>query len=110
MGEYDGPTPCYYCGLPATCIDHVVPLSLINSLEDADLLEIMLNRRRRLTVDACHECNALLGGRYFPLLSERVAYVKKRLAKRHDALSLRTLRERGLDPSRLLAIPDDFHP
>ena len=34
----------------------------------------------------------------------------KRLAKRHDALSLRTLRERGLDPSRLLAIPDDFHP
>ena len=74
--------PCYYCGLVADSVDHVIPLHLLAKVEDAADLE-SLTARRRLTVPACQECNHLLGGRYFDTLAERTAYLKGRLRARY---------------------------
>lgn len=74
-------SPCHYCGMLATCTDHVVPVVVVatlSALEDGD----RRLKGRILTVPACHECNSLAAAHYFDTLAERVAYVKGRLRKR----------------------------
>jgi hypothetical protein len=73
--------PCYYCGLPASTIDHVVPIVIIKALLDLpDGLKRL--KGRVLTVHACQQCNSIAGGRYFDTLSDRLDYVKKRLRQK----------------------------
>lgn len=79
-------TPCHYCGLPASTIDHVVPkvvLQQLAVLDDDPVTARIVRRRRVLTVDACMECNALLGARYFDTLAQRTAALKASLQKRY---------------------------
>jgi hypothetical protein len=79
-------TPCYYCGLPAGSIDHVVPRSVIEMLgilQDPAVTGYMHDRHRVKTVPACLECNDLIGPKYFPTLAERRAYLKDRLRVRY---------------------------
>mgnify|MGYP001611463665 CR=1 FL=1 len=65
-------TPCFYCGLQATCEDHSYPLVALSQL----LAEGQPPAKRRLTiVPSCHECNALLGDKLFPNQSARKRFV-----------------------------------
>jgi hypothetical protein len=78
--------PCFYCGLPADTIDHVVPQSLLQAVRDSGeegLIAAIDERHRRMTVRACHECNSLAGGKYHQRLDERAEYIRKRLAERY---------------------------
>jgi hypothetical protein len=85
-GIEDEANPCYYCGIAADGVDHVVPRSVINSLRDSGLDEasaVALGRARRLIVPCCRECNGLAGAKYHDTLAERAAFVRERLAHRH---------------------------
>ena len=80
--------PCYYCGMPATEIDHVVPQALlasIESIEDREFTNEFL-AHRRLTVPCCRECNARLSDSYQETLTERKAYVKQKLRMKYAKL------------------------
>lgn len=54
---------CYYCGEPATSVDHVIPrkaLQMLRTLNDSTVTEEILGGRV-LLVPACRECNSALG-------------------------------------------------
>ena len=78
--------PCYYCGLPATAIDHVVPqklLRMLATLEDEPVSNVLINENRVLTVHCCRECNSLLSSRYDETLLARKRRLRKILTKRY---------------------------
>ncbi len=82
----DDITPCYYCGLPATTVDHVIPQSLIKDLailEDDYVTRQLYDRHRVREVDACRECNSALGAQYFDTLAKRKQWVQAWLRKRY---------------------------
>lgn len=73
--------PCYYCGVPATSEDHVLPLVALDSLlcegtlpVASDLLTI---------VPSCIECNSLAGDKVFNSRREKKRYIQRRLANRY---------------------------
>ena len=86
LSEWAGVTPCYYCGLPADTIDHVIPRHILESVAilGDPAVTAYYNRKHRIkTVPACRECNSLIGGKYFPTLAERKAYAKTQLRRHH---------------------------
>lgn len=73
---------CYYCGLPADGIDHVVPQSLLNAAKlatDLDSYLALQARGRIMTVPSCQQCNSILGAHYDHTLEARKARLKDRL-------------------------------
>ncbi len=72
-------TPCVYCGVPADSIDHVPP----RTARDRILEMGLASKYPFFTVEACRECNSLLGGQTFWTLDERKRYIKKTLRKRY---------------------------
>lgn len=77
---------CYYCGQPADTIDHVVPTSLLDAIRnsgDVGLIAAITERRRKMTVQACRECNLLAGAVYDQTLADRKARIAKRFERRH---------------------------
>ncbi len=73
---------CYYCGMPANGIDHVVPQSLLEVAKrmlDVDSYLELTGRGRRLEVPACQQCNSILGNKYDQNLAMRKARAKERL-------------------------------
>lgn len=83
--------PCYYCGMPATSIDHVVPrklLNLLHSLDDELTTQTLMNRNRTLLVRSCRECNSLLSSRYDESLLSRKRRLRKILHKRYKNVLL----------------------
>lgn len=82
-------TQCYYCGEPATSVDHVIPqamLKTLRSLGDAYVTGILVRFGRRLTVPACKECNSVLGASYQDTLAKRKRELKTRLRRRYRKL------------------------
>ena len=80
---------CFYCGLPADSIDHVIPKSLLRMLAvlgDSFVAKILKNRHRVHMVRSCKDCNSVLGRNYFDKLPQRKAYIKRRLRQRHHAI------------------------
>jgi len=78
---------CHYCGLASDTTDHVVPQSLLETLDILDDMEtkrILVSRNRILTVNACRECNSLLSNKYFNTLAQRKQYLKRRLKQRYQ--------------------------
>jgi hypothetical protein len=78
--------PCHYCGMPADSIDHVVPQAVLDDARDSGdeaLLAAVTERRRRLIVAACRECNSLARSVMDPTLAARTARVKVALRRRH---------------------------
>jgi len=75
-------TPCFYCGLPATGVDHVLPQSLSDRSE---WIPHRIRRFRWLIVPACQQCNSALGDRIFDTMQERIrsakAHIRKKYAK-----------------------------
>ena len=70
--------PCYYCGAPAETIDHVPPQSV-----RPILIEYNVTKWNFVEVDACRECNSLLGARQPWALAERKAKIKELLRKQY---------------------------
>lgn len=102
VGE-DIPIPCYYCGLPADTVDHVIPRSFLKTvrmLGDEILVDAVNDRRRTYTVDCCRECNCLAGFKYHETLEERAAYVRSQLARKHR----RALATPDWHPQELMAL------
>lgn len=59
---------CYYCGEPATDMDHVMPFAHVANNVGF--------------VPACHECNVLLGCQIFEDKNDKGRYIYKRLSQR----------------------------
>lgn len=99
-------TICDYCGVTADTVDHAVPQALIDAIRDSGdaVLEAGLrDRRRRMTVPACRECNSLAGAVYDHTLADRRHRIAERFARRHKRelampdWSARELHEMGLE-------------
>jgi hypothetical protein len=71
---------CFYCGLPANSIDHVVPQSVLYMLEDTGH---STHGNRVMKVPCCHECNCLLGASCQSTLTERKKSLKDKLRHRY---------------------------
>ena len=75
---------CYYCGMPASDTEHVVPRVVLHMIEGLPISEQKaFTRNRILTVRSCSECNHLLGPTVQGTLAERKRYLKERLRKRY---------------------------
>ena len=77
--------PCYYCGLTATSIDHVVSQKILNGAMrsgDIDSLIELYGHGRTMTVPACQQCNSILGATYDRTLADRKTRLKLRLRKK----------------------------
>jgi hypothetical protein len=82
-------TRCYYCGEPATSIDHVIPQTMLRALatlEDEDVTAVLVRFNRRLTVPCCGECNSSLSNSYQDTLAKRKAELKRRMRRRYRRL------------------------
>ena len=73
---------CFYCGLLATTIDHVIPRSLITRLDPAEAHDA----RYRWVVPACSECNSLLSDRIFDRLATRRVAAHEAIRRRYAKL------------------------
>ena len=73
------PRPCWYCGLPSNSIDHVPPKSARAKIAESEDLKWI----RFVTVDACMECNMLLGARPLWTTWERKKFIKKALRRKY---------------------------
>jgi len=78
--------PCYYCGLPASDVEHVIPKAALRAYAGVDGLTEEMTRGRKLTVPACRECNSLLGATVQNTLAERKSYLKERLQAKYANL------------------------
>lgn len=77
---------CHYCDQIADTIDHVVPTSLLNAVRDSGdlaLIAAVQERRRRMTVQCCRECNSLAGAVYDQTLAERRRRIAVKFERRH---------------------------
>ena len=73
---------CIYCGMYATCLDHVFPLSRAAGL---DLFRPSVRRELKQglnLVPACRECNSLAGAKLFTSIRQKRDYIQKRLRRR----------------------------
>jgi len=79
---------CAYCGMPADSVDHLVPQSLVETARlsgNPDWVRDIC-RVRILTVEACRQCNGVLGNRIFPTLEDRKRAVKRYLRRKYRRL------------------------
>lgn len=80
---------CYYCGEPATGVDHTVPQVLLRRLQDLGdeyVNNVLAHWNRRFTVPCCIGCNSLLGAEYHNSLRERKAALKRKPQRRFKKL------------------------
>jgi hypothetical protein len=73
---------CYYCGMMASGVDHVIPLVVWKQLGHLKPIEEIL-AGRILSVPCCRECNLLLGASIQDTLVQRKAELKRRLKQRY---------------------------
>jgi len=76
-----GIIPCYYCGRPATCDEHVVPRVLVYMLPPGERPDFGVD-----TVPACKECNTGLAASVQDSLAARKAAAKQWLCRRYKKL------------------------
>ena len=69
---------CYYCGVPADTIDHVPPRSYRQFISCHPILSAKYKFQE---VNACRECNSVLGAKALWTLSERKDYIKRYLKR-----------------------------
>lgn len=76
-----GITPCYYCGRPATDAEHVVSQALASMLDRDDMPDLGVD-----IVPACHQCNGMLGARFYETLAKRKEAGKEYLRRKYQRL------------------------
>lgn len=74
---------CFYCGVPASTEDHVSPLAYVDTIGTDTVVRFGI---KLWLVEACHECNCILGAK--PLVDplERKEFIKKGLQKRYKKI------------------------
>jgi hypothetical protein len=75
---FGDPEYCTYCGVPANCLDHVIPVSSYKN--------IAAEQRRGgedlgLRTHSCQECNRFLGAKVFPTFYDRLIFSGERILK-----------------------------
>jgi len=68
---------CFYCGLPADTVDHIIPRVVVTALMDIQFTA------GRMTVPACRECNSALGAKVFSDPLEKKRWIKVWLRQRY---------------------------
>lgn len=68
---------CFYCGLPASSVDHQPPLSVISSMVTAG------EPFEAVRIPACLECNSLLSNYKTFTVAERFDLAKNKLRKKY---------------------------
>jgi 5-methylcytosine-specific restriction endonuclease McrA len=58
---------CFYCGKPATCIDHVIPFSVSANNDPQNL------------VAACRECNSIVHTKTFDCIQDKRSWILEHL-------------------------------
>lgn len=91
--------PCVYCGLPATCFDHVPPLRIVETMDDAEL-----DAHNPVKHPACHECNSTLGAMLLLTLKER----RKHLSSVYRRKYKKFIRMPEWDEEDLAELAEDF--
>ena len=77
-GRYD----CTYCGMHATCLDHVVPFSYNHDSNRTT----HSSYSKQECVPACKECNGLLSNLMYITVAERALFLVGRLMEKHRQL------------------------
>lgn len=78
------PMPCFYCGVPADSVDHVIPQSLLLAVAALDpRIARYLVRARSRVVPACRECNSALGSEVYRTMEDRRNAAKKHLRRKY---------------------------
>ena len=72
---------CVYCGLPATSMDHVPPITNCSSFSKK-----ALDYNNFFKVPSCTQCNSTLNDRVLYSILERLDFVKKYLRKKYKNL------------------------
>lgn len=72
---------CYYCGDPATTMDHCPAVS-VSYAYGYDYFE--KQNIKFWKVSCCRQCNLILGDRFLNTLSRRIRYVYDRLQKKYE--------------------------
>ncbi len=69
---------CFYCGEPATSVDHSVPVAFYRTLYD-----ICRPMGKKPLVPACRECNSIAGAKLFTTLGQKRRYVQDRIRHKY---------------------------
>lgn len=69
---------CVYCGAPRECLDHVPPISFLESISTKKLAELEIDL---IKVPCCNKCNSYLGAKRFVTIYERLIYLYERYSK-----------------------------
>jgi len=72
---------CTYCGLPATSMDHVPPITRCS-----DFNKKALDYNNFFKVPSCTQCNSALNDRVLYSIRERLDFIKKYLRKKYKNL------------------------
>jgi hypothetical protein len=71
---------CTYCGLPAQCLDHVIPVSHTNKKRKPS--DYTMSNAVNV-VPACNDCNSSLSNFWYHAIASRAGYLAERIAVRH---------------------------
>lgn len=74
---------CFYCGRCASTIDHVPPISVVDTLGIKNLVGVQL-----LLIPACAECNSLLSNKPLKSVKLRAQYLVGKYAEMYADYSL----------------------
>jgi hypothetical protein len=74
---------CYYCGVPASTVDHAPPINWVVALGALALQE---QGAQFLKVPCCQQCNSMLGAQKYFSLKQRKAYIASALREKYRTL------------------------
>ena len=82
--ESAGKGMCFYCGEPASTIDHCPPLSWIEAMTINDWMKA---KTPLVRIHSCFDCNKLLGNKPLFTAYERAAFLEKLLLNKYEKQS-----------------------
>ena len=74
---------CFYCGANRECLDHVPPISWVESFDTTKYRE---QGNEFLLYPSCFKCNSYLGDKNLFDISERIEYLYQRYTKEIDKI------------------------
>jgi hypothetical protein len=83
--RYQNQIVCFYCGFPASGVDHQPPLSRID-----EYIKVRKAKKRPihlLKVSCCGECNRLLGNSVFSSFEAKLENLRRRLKKKYARIT-----------------------
>lgn len=75
---------CVYCGDWANTLDHIIPISYLNSNKRNKVSNLYCDSEN--IVESCTECNCIANDRVFDSIEEKRAYIQNRLSIKYSRL------------------------